>query len=114
MTFLPQVKKLNQNDENAKYCSIGGQFRPWDMNQYAVAYMSVCKNVINMTVCDLAGSTETNALEFGDLIVKTVTDFMDLLADHSKGDDEIKRSWWMKWCWILIYEGYKLLMLVMM
>ena len=82
----PQVKKLNQNDENAKYCSIGGQY------QYAVAYMSVCKNVINMTVCDLASSTETNALEFADLIVKTVTDFMDLLANHSKGDDEVNRS----------------------
>ena len=61
-------------------------FRPWDVNQYAVAYMGACKNVINMTVCDLADSTETNAFEFADLVVQSINEVLDLLADDAKVD----------------------------
>ena len=67
-------------------------FRPCDLNQYAVAYMGVCKNVINMTICDLADSNETNAYEFADLVVQSINEMLDLLADDAKVDKRMERS----------------------
>ena len=67
-------------------------FRPWNENQYAIAYMAVCKNVINMTVCDLADSTETNAYEFADLVVQSVEEMIAMLTDDKQDNNKMKLS----------------------
>ena len=82
-TMLPEVKHLIEDDANANFCSIGGQFRPVDPNQYGVVYMVVCQNEMNITVTDLACSEETNAFEMGDTIQQCFYEVFDLLKRNN-------------------------------